>query len=285
MLGARILWSTSQIGAGLSRSFSEAALKITPLGFQRKVAVDFTVRNFRVKTIESSAEMRQVLALRHKVFHLEFSGKRLSLTTDKDQYDLKADHLAIFDLATSRLAGVYRLMSSRRTENFYSQSEFHLGSFLDNEGSNLELSRACIDKDYRNGVTISLLWKGIAEYAKADQTHWLFGLSSVNTTQLDQVIALHRFFSEKGILDDRFDIRPQPNFKIKAFDEHYLQSPSQKVELATDCLPPLFKTYIKAGARVCSQPVIDRDFACADWLTVLDLSRLTGAFDRRFMKN
>ncbi len=285
MLGAKIMLSATQIGAGLSRSFSEAALKVTPLGFQRKVAVDFTVRNFRVKTIESSAEMRQVLALRHKVFHLEFSRKRLSLTTDKDQYDLKADHLAIFDLSTSRLAGVYRLMSSRGTQNFYSQSEFHLGSFLDTEGTKLELSRACIDKDYRNGVIISLLWKGLAEYAKADQTHWLFGLSSVNTTQMDQVIALHRFFSEKGIFDDRFGIRPQTHFKIKSFDEHYLQSPSQKVELATDGLPSLFKTYIKAGARVCSQPVIDRDFACADWLTVLDLSQLTGAFDRRFMKN
>lgn len=285
MLGAKIMLSATQLGAGLSRSFSDAALKVTPLGFQRKVAVDFTVRNFRVKTIENSAEMRQVLALRHKVFHLEFSRKRLSLTTDKDQYDLKADHLAIFDLATSRLAGVYRLMSSRRISRFYSQSEFQLGSFLEIPGAKLELSRACIDKDYRNGVIISLLWKGLAEYAKADKTHWLFGLSSVSTTNLDDIIAIHRHFAEKSIVDNQFQIRPQPHFKIKNFDDLYLQSPAPKIGLAPDTLPSLFKTYIKAGARVCSQPVIDRDFACADWLTVLDLSQLSGAFDRRFMKS
>jgi putative hemolysin len=56
------------------------------------------------------------------------------------------------------------------------------------------------------------------------------------------------------------------------------------VDDVAQTVPPLVKTYIRAGARVCSQPVIDRDFNCADWLTVLDMKRLTGSYDRKYMQ-
>ncbi|MCX6109503.1 MAG: hypothetical protein NTZ90_07870, partial [Proteobacteria bacterium] len=65
--------------------------------FTRKIAVDFKVRDFRVKTVENPDELKQVLALRRSVFHYEFAGKWLSLKSDQDLFDEHADHLAIFD--------------------------------------------------------------------------------------------------------------------------------------------------------------------------------------------
>ena len=50
--------------------------------FVRKVEVDFKVRDYRVKTVESPTELKQVLALRRSVFHYEFAGKWLSLRSD-----------------------------------------------------------------------------------------------------------------------------------------------------------------------------------------------------------
>ena len=39
-------------------------------------------------------------------------------------------------------------------------------------------------------------------------------------------------------------------------------------------LPPLFKVYLDMGARVCSEPAIDREFGVIDFLIVLDVETL-----------
>lgn len=249
--------------------------------FDRKVLVDFTVRDYRVKTVDSLEEFRQVLALRRNVFHYEFARKWLSLRSDKDMFDEGADHLAIFDQKQGRLAGVYRVIPSHVERPFYSATEFDISKFLLIPGRKMELSRACIDRDYRNGIVISLLWKGIAEYAKAAGMDYLFGLSSVTTTDLPEVAAIHAHFESTGILDLSHGIAAKDPYRIGGFD----QLPHGDATAGAALVPSLFKTYLKAGAKVCSQPVIDRAFQCADWLTVLDMRRLTGSFDRRFMRD
>lgn len=259
--------------------------------FRRKVKVDFTARDYRVKTIETAEELKQVLRLRRSVFHYEFAKKWLSLKSDRDQFDDIADHLAIFDEKKGCIAGVYRLIPSNlgtlavRERGFYSNSEFDITRFLALPGNKLELSRACINREYRNGVVISLLWKGIAEYAKEADTDFLFGLSSMSTIDERQIARVSRYFQEKGLEDLSFGITPRCKYRIDGYDDtlaSVLREPS--VDDVAQQVPPLVKTYIRAGARVCSQPVIDRDFNCADWLTVLDMKRLTGAYDRKYMR-
>jgi putative hemolysin len=241
--------------------------------------VDFVARGFRVKTIDTAAEMRQVLALRRKVFHYEFARKWISLSSDRDVYDDRADHLAIICQETGRIVGVYRLIVSGPDQIYYSSTEFDISRFVASGGRKLELSRACIDRDYRTGAVIALLWKGLAEYAKVAQIDYLFGLSSVATTDPVTIKTLHAHFQKSGLLDDTFGFVPRDGFKIKGFEG----IPSGDMD-PLELIPPLLKTYIKAGAKICSQPVIDRDFNCADWLTILDMRQLHAAFDRRFMK-
>ena len=251
--------------------------------FARKIAVDFTVRGYRVKTIETQGELRQVLRLRQAVFHREFAGRRVSFRSDRDVLDDAADHLAIIDLKLDRVAGVYRLLPSFVGHPFYSDSEFDLAPLLALPGGKLELSRACIDRQYRSGAVITLLWKGIAEYAKKVEATYLFGLSSVNSVDLDQLIRIHRYFDQNSMLARNVAITPREAYHIAGFDEAYAAN-LDAAALGAD-VPSLFKTYIKAGARVCSQPVIDRAFNCADWLTLLDLSELEGGFGRKFMRS
>ncbi|MBM4251401.1 MAG: GNAT family N-acetyltransferase [Deltaproteobacteria bacterium] len=252
--------------------------------FVRKVEVDFKVRDYRVKTVESPSELKQVLALRRSVFHYEFAGKWLSLRSDQDEFDVHADHLAIFDEKAGVVAGVYRLIASEFAAPFYSATEFDISQFLGSSGSKLELSRACIDRHYRNGVVITLLWRGIAEYAKRAKIDYLFGLSSINTVDLRRIAEIHRYFTDSGIVSDAFGIAPRGKYRIDGFEQAFARTTAGKGE-APEAMPALFKTYIKAGAKVCSQPVIDRDFNCADWLTVLDMGGMTAAYDKKYMRD
>lgn len=252
--------------------------------FSQKVRVDFTVRDYRVKTIDTAAELKQVLALRRTVFHFEFAGKWISLRSDKDEFDQLADHLAIFDEKTGRLAGCYRMIPSFASHKFYSAGEFGIDQILSLPGTKVELSRACIHKNYRNGIVIALLWKGIAEYAKAAKADYLFGLSSINTTSTAEIAQITRYFEANDLISRGVDAEPTDAYRIAGFAEHLAKARTLEGVDVVQMVPSLFKTYIKAGAKVCSQPVIDRDFRCADWLTVLDMRQLSPAFGRRFMQ-
>lgn len=245
------------------------------------IVVDFTVRDYHVKTIENRAELKQVLALRRSVFHYEFAKKWVSLKSDQDEFDSIADHVAIFDRKEGRIAGVYRLINTGATDKFYSDTEFEIGNLLKVPGHKLELSRACIHRDYRNGIVINLLWKGIAEYIKASGADYLFGLSSINTVDVAEIARIHRYFEANGMVDLSHEVKARDGYRIEGFDG--IRVPEENDDPIE--IPSLFKTYLKAGAKICSQPVIDRDFNCADWLTMLNLKTLASSFDRKFMKD
>jgi putative hemolysin len=258
--------------------------------YRRQVAVDFTVRGYRVKTVETAAELRQVLALRRSVFHYEFARKWISLKSDQDAFDLSADHLAIFDEEAGKIAGVYRLIPSfgGSAGRFYSSTEFDVGGFLATPGTKVELSRACINREYRNGIVISLLWRGLGEYARAAGIDYLFGLSSITDVTVPEIARIHRWFEAKGLVDLCYGITPRAKYRIDGLDAALAAAdadPAGATATATDPaerVPSLFKTYIKAGAKVCSQPVIDRDFNCADWLTVLNMQELVSSYGRKY---
>lgn len=253
----------------------------------RRTEIDFTVRNFQVKTIDNPAELRQVLALRRAVFHREFAGRIFSWRSDRDCYDDVADHLAIFDRQANKIAGVYRLINSQSEGPFYSATEFDIDGLLALPGRKLELSRACISPEYRKGAVIALLWRGLAMYAARAEIDYLFGLSSVTTTNVVKIAQIHRYFQSAGLIHDSLTTTPTNKYRIDNFSEilaDVAQDPESEATGAAE-VPSLLKTYINAGARVCSQPVIDKEFRCADWLTILEMRHLTASFGRKFMQS
>lgn len=257
-----------------------------PVKLMRGTEVDFTVRNFQIKTIDSPAEFRQVLGLRRDVFHREFAGRKLCWRSDKDRYDDVADHLAIFDRESNKIAGVYRLIDSQSAGTFYSSSEFDIDGLLALTGHKLELSRACIRPEYRNGTVIALLWRGLLMYAAKAKIDYLFGLSSVTTTDPIKIAHIHQYFHAAGLIHDSLTALPTDKYRIENFDEILMNVRKDPQTEATGAaaVPSLLKTYIKAGARVCSQPVIDSAFHCADWLTILDMRQLNASYGRKFVQ-
>jgi putative hemolysin len=51
---------------------------------------------------------------------------------------------------------------------------------------------------------------------------------------------------------------------------------------AEEKIPSLLKSYIKAGAKVCSYPALDLDFNCIDFMTVLKRSELDQKLVKKF---
>jgi putative hemolysin len=111
---------------------------------------------------------------------------------DADPYDALCDHLLVIDedqpgtlVADGAVVGTYRLLResvARAAQGFYSAGEFDLAPLMAGEGrvggELLELGRSCVLPAFRTSATISLLWRGIADYIAAHDIGLMFGCAS-----------------------------------------------------------------------------------------------------------
>eukprot|EP00831_Metopus_contortus_P025311 TRINITY_DN21848_c0_g1_i3.p1 TRINITY_DN21848_c0_g1~~TRINITY_DN21848_c0_g1_i3.p1 ORF type:complete len:129 (-),score=13.83 TRINITY_DN21848_c0_g1_i3:58-444(-) len=89
--------------------------------------------------------------------------------------------LMIINKSDDALIGTYRLNCTKFSNNFYSATEFNIDAILELPGDKVELGRACVHPDFRNGMTIALLWKGLSEYMSASESRFFFGCSSIKS--------------------------------------------------------------------------------------------------------
>jgi len=249
-------------------------------GFQPNLSIYFETDDFIVKTARTPSELLEVLELRHEVFVQEWQGKSLPFGVDVDKYDFEADHLIIYSKKQEQAVGTYRLLCSRFTNRFYSQSEFEMDQFLRWGFTKLEMGRACVHPDFRDGNTIDLLWKGLSRYIELADVRFLFGCSSVRIEDQRYAEALMKSFFEKGQWSDDFQIRPTKKYRYSKFsmESGFALEPSESRKL----VPPLLRSYLAAGAKVYGQPAYDRAFGCIDILTILDMKHLNSRFQQRF---
>lgn len=249
--------------------------------FQRKFEVDFENGRYRVRTIESAKELAKVFALRYEVFHKEYCGKKLPWGWDCDAYDLLADHLVVVDRESGDFVGTYRFIHSDFSNRFYSETEFEIGGFLASPARKLELGRACVRKRHRNGITMAMLWKGLLQYLERSRAELLFGCSSIQTVDPSHLIPFLKETIAKGqtLTDDEIRVQPDYHCLTKSEFERLALLPDP---LVTAEIPALLKSYLKAGAKVCREPALDRAFQCLDLFTVLDTSNLQAQYRKRF---
>ncbi|MBV2167538.1 MAG: GNAT family N-acetyltransferase, partial [Bdellovibrio sp.] len=182
--------------------------------FKAKVELRTEVGPFEIKTVTDAEELKEALALRYDVFHREMLGKKAPHGVDVDEFDFDCDHLIIKEKRSNKVIGTYRLNCSLFTDNFYSAKEFVMSQIFRQPGVKLELGRACIHKDYRRGVLISLLWRGIAEYMAATEAKVLFGCATVKTDDPRDAALLTRYFEEEGRILPEFRTRPSLSFTM-----------------------------------------------------------------------
>ncbi len=286
----RVIETFSKMKTGWERLDSEMKLHHYKIR-NYKPNISFIVErgNYILKTAESGAELEECLKLRFEVFHKEFMNKKRTVGIDIDKMDYICDHLVIVDKKTSRVIGTYRLNSSKFTDSFYSTSEFNLDEILKLEGTKLELGRACIDKDHRNGVVITMLWRGISEYIQRTETRYMFGCASVKTMESLEIGLVTKYLTDQGYTTNEYGVNPTRKYKVKQLAtvlDYIEKNPFEyNQEEVGKLIPALFKSYMKAGAKLCGEPALDRDFHCIDFLTLLDLGKLNPAHKAKYLKD
>lgn len=238
---------------------------------------------YEVKTVDTVEEFHQVLKLRYEVFFQEFSsfkGRWNLFPYDVDLHDFSCDHLIVKELKSGKVVACYRLLSSKtqhRVDHYYSENEFHIEEFLTVPGNKLELGRACVDKDFRKGTVIALLWKGLCEYAKKSESKYLFGCSSIVRKDFDKVGLLKNYLQEtSGVLD--FHIRPTKKYDPSRHGLNFEASDLSELR----GLSPLIMMYLKAGAKMSTAWAYDSQMDCVDAFTVIDFEKISGEFSRKF---
>lgn len=243
--------------------------------FTAHIPILIDKKNFIVKTADSPEELLEALRLRHDVFLTELLKRRKKSGLDKDKFDKTCDHLIIIDKRINSIIGTYRLQSSLHTKKYYTATEFHMRHINRLPGNKLELGRACVHPDHRNGVTIALLWEGIVAYIEASHSSYLFGCSSIKTMDKDEIKQIYYYLKQCGHLSDDHRVRPKGKFKVPGFKRQVHRNPQLleiiEHQLMRDKIPSLLSSYLKVGAKVCGAPALDKSFKCIDFLTLMNV--------------
>lgn len=251
--------------------------------FQQKVPIFIDSSRYIVRTASSYEELRQALRLRYQVFIREGLHRRKAMGLDIDRFDFVADHLLVEDKASGSVVGTYRIISSLFSNEFYSDSEFELSDFLKEPGIKLELGRACIEIEHRNGAVLTLLWKGILEYMSLTNSRYLFGCASIKTVSIPEIASVTLHLIKEDKLSDRWNIRPTDAYCARGLEKELARlSALGPTDAAAEKIPPLLRSYFKAGAKIMGMPALDWDFQCIDFLTILEKDLLDGSYSRKF---
>jgi putative hemolysin len=224
-------------------------------------------------------EIRAAQALRFEVFNLELNeGLTESFATgrDEDPFDAVCDHLLVVHLPSGAIVGTYRLQTganASRNLGYYSAQEFEFQVFESFRNEIVELGRACVHRQHRNLVVLSLLWKGIADYAHDRGVRYLLGCSSL--TSQDPAVGASAYVDlcRHYLAPAEYRTRPLP-----AFD-----CPLEQLAADAPKIPKLLRAYLTIGAKICGPPALDRQFKTIDFLTLLDLQALPAGVRDRFV--
>lgn len=237
-----------------------------------------------VRFAQNEADIKAAQQLRFNVFNLELGeGLKSSYENraDADIFDQQCHHLLVIEKQSSKVIGTYRMQTytmAHQQQGFYTAAEFDLSSIPDEVmQQSVEVGRACIAKEHRNGRVLFLLWRGLAQYLIQMNAHYLFGCCSVTSQDPKIGWQVMKYLEMNQHLHSTIRINTMPPFICPTQDIN--EKKAADIEL-----PQLFRLYIDLGAKVCSPPALDREFKTIDYLILLDIKKLDERTKMLFFK-
>ncbi|MGA2728033.1 MAG: GNAT family N-acyltransferase [Terracidiphilus sp.] len=250
------------------------------------------VGKYRLRLAESREDREDACRLRFKVFNIEMGeGLESSYQTglDTDKFDLFCEHLLVEDKVTRRIVGTYRMQSGETAAanlGYYSEQEFHFAPYEALRAGILELGRASIDREHRTPEVLTLLWRGIAQYATNMGLRYLIGCSSLNSQDPCEGWQMYRQVDHYRVSPE-FATEPTTAYACPTEQEGADAQPLPLQDAsslpALPKVPRLLRTYLAIGARICAPPAWDREFGTIDFLTLLDLKMLSSSARNHFL--
>jgi putative hemolysin len=258
---------------------------------------------YRLRLAETAEDLNAACRLRFRVFNIELGkGLESSYRTghDADRFDPFCEHLLVEDKLEDnparRIVGTYRMQSGEtaaRNLGYYSEQEFRFSAYEPLRSGILELGRASIDREHRTPEVLTLLWRGIAQYAHDMGLRYLIGCSSINSGNPVEGWQMYGQLEHYRVSPE-FETAPTDAYACPIEHEgaHAQPSPDRSSASLPEALadgptrsrvPKLLRTYLTIGARIAAPPAWDREFGTIDFLTLLDLKLLSASARNRFL--
>jgi putative hemolysin len=255
-----------------------------------KPSIHAEVGRYRLRLAHGADDREAACRLRFRVFNIELGeGLESSYATgiDTDHFDVFCEHLLVEDKTDGRVVGTYRMQSGTTAAmnfGYYSEQEFEFAPYEPLRRDILELGRASIDREHRSPEVLTLLWRGIAQYANEMGLRYLVGCSSLNSKDPAEGWQMYREL-ERYRVSPEFETVPTPAYACPREQPGVERLPHTDGEdyVASKKVPKLLKTYLAIGTRICAPPAWDREFGTIDFLTLLDLKMLSSAARNRFL--
>lgn len=243
--------------------------------------------------IAAPAAVAAAQRLRYAVFYEEMSavadGDVRSSGHDRDRFDPVCDHLVVIDhaageAATPAVVATSRLMRQEvadQAHGFYSAGEFDLAAMRagNPERNFLELGRSCVLRPYRTRRTAELMWHGIWRYFREHGLDVMIGCGSLEGTDVAALAPLLALLRRLSPAPEGWRVAARGNGV--ALDA--LPDPGPLAEKAlARALPPLIKGYLRLGAYVCEEAVVDRQFGTTDVFLVLPGEAISARYIRYY---
>jgi putative hemolysin len=215
--------------------------------------------------------IEEALRLRYEVFNIELNeGLSASALTglDRDEFDEQMTHLVLMDREAGGIVGTYRMQAVKRGlkhKGIYSAQEYDLASLEPLFDEAIECGRACVAMGHRSLPAMLTMWLGIGAYMNLYGLHYLFGCCSLTTRD-----PLDGWRAMKTIRENDY-LHKSVFVPVR---EEYCCGPSS-LEFGPETgdsipLPKLFRTYMRLGMKVISEPALDRAFGTVDFLVLMD---------------
>lgn len=287
--------------SGALTQIPPSAVSSSPFHIPAELDIHAEAGSYCLRTARTRDDREAACRLRFRVFNVELGeGLDSSYETglDIDRFDDVCEHLVVEEKQSGRIVGTYRMQSgatARRNLGYYSAQEFELGPYEPLRAGILELGRAAIDRAHRTPEVLTLLWRGIAQYAHGMGLRYLLGCSSLNSVDPAEGWQMYSLLQNFRVSPE-FETMPTaayacPNEPQAAGAQTFarMAAPESQVEEQTSPVAPqvkvpkLLRTYLVIGARIAAPPAFDREFRTIDFLTLLDLEMLSPAARNRFL--
>lgn len=243
-----------------------------------------------VRLSRTPEEIDAAQALRYRVFYEEMSARpsdeMRARQRDFDDYDAYWDHLLVIDNDRPHpyesVVGTYRLNRRSVAVNnggFYTASEYDISDLMTIDGEIMELGRSCVDAEFRNRATMTLLWRGIAAYVFHYDIDLMFGCASMAGVDPDALslplsYLFHRHLAPKGM---RPRALPDLYTSMDRIPADALDDRAARREL-----PPLLKGYLRLGGFVGDGAVIDPQFQTTDVCILVKTDLVTSKYRQHY---
>lgn len=202
---------------------------------------------------------------------------------DADRFDEHCDHLVVREDNSGELVGCYRMLSPTgavAAGGLYTATEFDIQALDSMRPSLVEMGRAVVRHDHRNGAVVLLMWAGILAYLDRCGYDYVTGCVSVpvggdGEPPGAQIRGVRDFVLRRHAAPPHYRVHPRRPVIINGRPLDDIPAPARVK------IPPLMRGYLRLGAQICGEPAHDADFGVGDFPALLDKRHADTRYLRR----